>query len=370
MDKRIVFLGALLSAGNVAANDLNNPWYLGARVGATLYDNLEQTGGSSKFDDDTNFAGGVFLGYSFNDWFGLEGGYNYLGETGMSNVRSATTNAFEVVGKFTWEATESLDVFLKAGAFAYQTRGYDSLSGLRDKDFDGTVGLGIENHFSDNLSLRFEYQYYNNITLNDAPYDSEWDTHLLALGVVYSWGHQKKVAVTDAPMTQTMQEEVVEKVMVEEVIADGEVKEVIVEEVVAVNDVVVADNTVIMKKAIEVEPKTVELYFDFNKPNLSQKSVEKLQPIIEHLQAYPESTVVLVGHSDSRGPTELNQKLSEQRAETVASYLTKEYAISGDRITTSGEGEMSPIATNETAEGRAKNRRVSVFSPSFIMTEE
>lgn len=352
MNKRIVFLSTLLCAGNVAANDLDNPWYLGARVGATLYDNLEQTGGSNKFDDDTNFAGGVFLGYSFNDWFGLETGYTYLGETGLRNNMSAATNAIEVVGKFTWEATDTLDVFAKAGAFAYKTKGYDALSGLSDKDFNGTVGLGLEHHFSDDFSIRLEYQFYNNLTLNDAPYESEWDTHLLALGLVYSWGQEEKVAVTEAPMTQVVEEEVVEVVMVEEVI---------VEEAVAV---------AVVKQAIEIEPITVEVYFDFNKNNLSQKSVTQLETIIAHLEAYPASTVVLVGHTDSRGAAELNQKLSEKRANTVSEFLTKEYSISADRIVTSGEGESSPIATNETAEGRAKNRRVSVFSPSFVMEEE
>jgi len=355
MNKRIVFLGALLCAGNVAANDLENPWYLGARVGATLYDSLEQTGTSNKIKDDTNFAGGVFLGYSFNDWFGLETGYTYLGEMGISDSRSIASNAFEVVGKFTWEATDSLDLFAKAGAFAYKTKGYDGLSGLSDKDFNGTVGLGLEQHFTDNLSVRLEYQFYNNLTLNDGPYESEWDTHLLALGLIYSWGQQEKVAVTEAPMTQAVEEEVIEKVMVEEVI----VEEVVVEEVV-----------VVVKKAIEIEPKTVEVYFDFNKNHLSQKSVDQLQPIIEHLKAYPTSTVVLVGHTDSRGAAELNQRLSEKRANTVSEFLTEEYSIAANRIVTSGEGESSPIATNETTEGRAKNRRVSVFSPSFVMEEE
>jgi OOP family OmpA-OmpF porin len=297
----------------------------------------------------------VFLGYSFNDWFGLEGAYTYLGEMGIDDSSNITTNSVEVVGKFTWEATNSFDVFLKAGAYGYRTKGYGALGGLKDKDVDGTVGIGIEQHFSDSFSLRFEYQFYNNATLNDDAYEAEWDTHLLALGLVYSWGNHKKVAVTEAPMTEVIEEPVVEEVIAEEVVE---------EEIVVVEEVVVVE-----KEMINVEPLTVEVYFDFDQEGLTEKSVQQLQPIIDHLQAYPESTVVLVGHADSRGPSDLNQKLSEKRANTVSEYLTKEYAISADRITASGEGELSPIASNETAEGRAKNRRVSVFSPSFIIEE-
>ncbi|GLS90613.1 porin OmpA [Psychromonas marina] len=340
MDKRIVVLGSLLFVGNVAANAQDNPWYVGARVGATHYADFENASGSNSVKDDKDLAAGVFLGYSFNDWFGLEAGYTYLGELEIDNSKSVESNAIELVGKFTWETSDSFDVFLKAGVYGYQAEGF----GLKDKDVDGTVGVGIEQHFTDDFSVRLEYQYYNNLTLNDSPYESEWDTHLLALGFIYSWGGHKNVAVTEAPMT-----EVVEEVMVEEVV---------VEEVAVI---------VVEKEMIDVEPMTVEVYFDFDKEELSDQSVEQLQPLIEHLQAYPTSTVVLVGHTDSRGSSELNQNLSEQRANTVSDFLTTEYAISADRISTSGEGELSPIASNETSEGRAKNRRVSVFSPSFVV---
>lgn len=359
MDKKIIFLGSLIFAGNVAASGQDTPWYLGARVGATLYDNLDQIGTSNKIKDDINFAGGIFLGYNINDWFALETGYTYLGEMKISDARSIESNAIEVVGKFTWQTTDSLDLFAKAGAFGYKTKGYDTLSGLNDKGFDATVGFGIEQHYNNNLSVRLEYQFYNNLTLDDAPYNAEWDTHLLALGLVYSWGAPEKIAVTEAPMTQVVVEE--EKIVKEPVIEEVIVKEVVIEEVATV---------AVVKQSINIEPKTVEVYFDFNKQNLSQKSVEQLQPIINHLQQYPDAKVVLVGHTDSHGSMQLNQKLSEQRANTVSDYLAKEYSISADRITTSGEGETSPIASNDTAEGRAKNRRVSVFSPSFLMEEK
>ena len=62
--------------------------------------------------------------------------------------------------------------------------------------------------------------------------------------------------------------------------------------------------------------------------------------------------------SDSTGPVDYNQKLSEQRAEAVQNYLLKVYAIDANRLTTEGYGETKPIASNDTDEGRFKNRRV------------
>lgn len=69
------------------------------------------------------------------------------------------------------------------------------------------------------------------------------------------------------------------------------------------------------------------------------------------------------GHTDSTGSEQYNQQLSEQRAATVADYL-RSRGIAADRLITVGAGEMRPIATNDTAQGRALNRRVELtFAP-------
>lgn len=71
------------------------------------------------------------------------------------------------------------------------------------------------------------------------------------------------------------------------------------------------------------------------------------------------SGISVVGHADSRGDAAYNQKLSERRANSVKSYLEGK-GIVGSLIRASGEGENSPVATNDTKEGRAKNRRVDI----------
>lgn len=73
---------------------------------------------------------------------------------------------------------------------------------------------------------------------------------------------------------------------------------------------------------------------------------------------YPETTVVIEGHTDDRGPARYNMKMSRQRAEAVAGVLINDLGIDAGRVKTEGFGETKPIATNATHEGRERNRRV------------
>jgi len=339
MNTKIVFLGALLFAGNSVASNHENPWYAGARIGATHYSDFSQNLSTNEDIDDDDFLGGLFLGYNFNDWFALETGYTHLGKLEVNDNADISQQALELVGKFTWQATESFDLFAKAGVFAAKSKGGDQLSGYDDNSTNATLGLGTEYHFTESFSARLEYQFYNGLTLDDNGYDADWDTHLIALGLVYSWGKPEKIMIQDAPVTEEVKAEPVVAAVVEE-------------------------------KAIEVENQTAQIYFDTSSNTITTESVEQLQPIINHLKDYPSATIVAIGHADSRGSTENNQKLSERRAEALSNYLVKEYSIQPERITYSGEGELSPIADNNTKEGQAKNRRVSVFSPSFFVVEK
>ena len=77
------------------------------------------------------------------------------------------------------------------------------------------------------------------------------------------------------------------------------------------------------------------------------------------LQRYPNSTVQIVGHTDSDGDAAFNQQLSERRANAVADVLMRQ-GVPFNRIQTFGRGESQPIATNLTPEGKAQNRRVEI----------
>ncbi|MEM9439831.1 MAG: OmpA family protein [Pseudomonadota bacterium] len=104
-----------------------------------------------------------------------------------------------------------------------------------------------------------------------------------------------------------------------------------------------------------------DVAFDLNKATLKSEFYPELNQIIATLNESPETKFEIVGHADSTGEADYNQGLSERRAAAVAEYF-KQNGVSEDRFTTSGRGEMDPVASNETREGRAKNRRVDIQS--------
>lgn len=100
--------------------------------------------------------------------------------------------------------------------------------------------------------------------------------------------------------------------------------------------------------------------FDFDKADINEKYQGEIDALGSFLQKNPSAYVLLEGYTDSIGPEEYNLGLSLRRAEGVASYLTKNYNVASDRIVVNYYGEANPVAGNDTAEGRAMNRRVEV----------
>jgi OmpA-OmpF porin, OOP family len=107
--------------------------------------------------------------------------------------------------------------------------------------------------------------------------------------------------------------------------------------------------------------KELVLYFDNAQPttSLSDEQRKELEDLQYYLSQNPNSNVKVVGHTDSRGSASYNEKLSSARANFVADYL-KNLGASDQKFTAKGQGEEAPAATNETAKGRARNRRVVV----------
>jgi OOP family OmpA-OmpF porin len=102
------------------------------------------------------------------------------------------------------------------------------------------------------------------------------------------------------------------------------------------------------------------IFFDFNKSDVKPESKPALDEVAKLLKANPAMKVWVVGHTDSVGTLEANMKLSEARAAAVAKALVTGYGISAARLKGMGVGPLSPVASNKTDEGRAKNRRVEL----------
>lgn len=99
--------------------------------------------------------------------------------------------------------------------------------------------------------------------------------------------------------------------------------------------------------------------FDFGKSNLKPQFYPALNNVAETLKQYDQTIVEVSGHTDAIGSDEANQRLSEQRAASVANYLTGQ-GLMRERFEVVGMGENYPVASNETDSGRAQNRRVEI----------
>lgn len=100
-----------------------------------------------------------------------------------------------------------------------------------------------------------------------------------------------------------------------------------------------------------------DIFFEFDKSTILQQSYFELMRLVSLLKAYPDMRIEIGGHTDAKGSDSYNLRLSENRAKSVVDYLVSK-GLSENRLQYKGYGKMKPIDTNDTEEGRAKNRRV------------
>jgi Outer membrane protein and related peptidoglycan-associated (lipo)proteins len=100
-----------------------------------------------------------------------------------------------------------------------------------------------------------------------------------------------------------------------------------------------------------------KVLFGFDRSDLSATAEANLDKLANILKEYPDTNIEIQGHTDSQGSDSYNMSLSERRAQAVATYL-RGRGIASSRITTKGYGETAPVASNDTEDGRAQNRRV------------
>ncbi len=104
----------------------------------------------------------------------------------------------------------------------------------------------------------------------------------------------------------------------------------------------------------------VGLNFAVGKSVLEPQYFSLLTKVQQAIRTFPDAKITVEGHTDSYGGDEMNQKLSEERAGAVRQYLIANMGLSETKISAVGFGESKPIANNETAEGRARNRRIDL----------
>jgi outer membrane protein OmpA-like peptidoglycan-associated protein len=100
------------------------------------------------------------------------------------------------------------------------------------------------------------------------------------------------------------------------------------------------------------------IYFDTDSDHLKPESAAVIKAVARGLEKNPNLKLSIEGHTDSTGNADHNLDLSKRRAEAVKGVLVSQFGVDAGRLTATGLGATKPMASNDTAEGRAQNRRV------------
>ena len=337
-------------------------WYIGANVGQSratidnqrIANGLLQSGlvTTSISDRDRNTGFKFFGGYQLNRYFALEGGYFDLGRFGFTsttlpagsldgNIRLRGLD-FDAVGFL--PITEKLSAFGRIGLIYAQAR--DNFSGTgavtvltpspRKNATNYKFGVGLQYALTPSLGMRLEAERYR---IDDAV-GNKGDIDLLSVGLIYRFGGEAPPPPPPPP---------------EAAPAPPPPPPPPAAEPPAPQKVV-------------IELRGVQFQFDRPRPGQTDlngildkpvsDSVAILDQAADTLKRYPDTQIQIDGYTDSIGSQAYNLKLSDRRAEFVAKYLTAHGVPASQISGTKGFGKDDPVASNATAEGRERNRRV------------
>ncbi len=345
-------LAAAISPWAAAAEDTEDTgWYGGFNIGqssATIDDERIisdlQAGGlaTTAFTaDDTDTGYKIFGAYQFNENFALEGGYFDLGEFGyMATTLPAGTLSGDIeISGWNVDAVGILPFTDRFSAFGRLGLNYanakDSFSGTgavlvtnpspKERDMNYKVGVGLEYDLTESLGLRAEVERYR---IDDAIGNMS-DIDLLSLGLVFRFGDKKPAA--EEPRA-----------------------------VAAPPPPPPAPVYVLVPVAVKTDKycSVLDLTFEINKEDIQRDDKERLGVLGTFMQKYPKTTAVIEGHADNVGTSEHNLNLSQERAESVATYLIDTFKIAPSRLSAVGYGDTRPVADNSTQKGQRANRRI------------
>mgnify|MGYP003520349863 FL=1 len=227
---------------------------------------------------------------------------------------------------------------------------FDDGSKATSKDTIGNLGLGAYYRINDALSLRGEGRAIYN-------FDNDWWEGLALAGLnVVLGGHLAPAA----PVVEPIPVEPAPVILIDgDDDQDGVLNSVDKCPGTPLNVVVDADGCPREITADDALRMELRVFFDNDKTVIKDQYKPEIQKVAEKMNEYPNSTASIEGHASKTGPSaRYNQRLSEARANAVKSMLVNQFGVAPQRISTVGYGYDRPIADNNTAEGRAMNRRV------------
>jgi OOP family OmpA-OmpF porin len=361
----VSMLGAnTASAGPAGADETfvnpdwaNSAWYMGAGIGQSrakideerltrsLTANGASLNGFTKDERDLGYK--LFVGKQLNQYFALEAGYFDLGKF---NFNAATSGNGALRGETGFRGvnldllgqlplSQRLSLLARVGMQYAKTSTYFSGNRLNavtdpepsERKLNGKAGLGLEYKFSEALAVRAEVERYR---MNDAA-GNRGDVDLASLGLVYKFGRPAAPRVNTEPRPVAAVQEAPQ---------------------------IVVSDTLPQPQPQPVSEKVsfaAEALFDFDQATVKPEGKVALDDMLARLQGMDTEVMIAVGHTDSVGSIAYNNRLSLRRADAVKAYLVLK-GLDPARLYTEGKGLSQAIADNATADGRAKNRRVTI----------
>lgn len=308
----------------------NQHFYIGAKAGFNYLD--DACGENDEDCDNYGLGYGLYSGYQLLPWLAVEAGinnFNKVDATYSDGHVSADIWATDVSAVLKYYLTNELSLYTRLGGIYSsidKESTYSDDSSYRGWSLLGAVGADYA--FSKRWSMRLEYQYVDG--LGDNSNVLQADMSYASIGLAYHFGQSDNISAIPTPEPISQPEP---------------------EPVVKVVDVSLNSNALFDSNSYEV------------------KQSKSLKHWAEELKKYKENNIVITGHTDSTGTEKYNQKLSERRAQAVADYILSA-GVEYNNLTVKGLGEAQPIASNKTAEGRKKNRRVDIVVEAKSVTEE
>ncbi len=368
--KRTAMLG-LLAVVSFAAQAAQDPpgWRIGGQASFTQF---EFTEGGIDDIDDSSVGAKVFGQYQFNNWLAVEGAYHNTGDfketlpnsPGPNFPAGSYTIGFDGLSAnaviFFPRISDDISFALKAGFFDFDAdlRVVEANSSSNDnRSYDGlTVGGAAAIHISDNFGLRADLEWF------DIDFG---DLYAVNIGLYYAFGGGGGSAPAAAPAPAPAP---MEAAPAAEEPAAAEPAPAPAPPADSDGDGVTddADKCPGSPAGAKVDANGCEeqivlegVTFETNSAQLTGASVAILDNAAALIKQRPNSNVQVSGHTDSSGPDEYNLDLSQRRATAVMDYLVSQ-GVDAGKLTSSGYGESQPVAGNDSAEGRAQNRRVTL----------
>lgn len=324
-----VALAGFATVAQAAPKD--NTWYAGGKLGWSQFHDTGWYNSSLNNDGPTHesqLGAGAFGGYQVNPYVGFEMGYDWLGR--MPYKGDTQNGAFKAQGvqltaKLGYPVTDDLDIYTRLGGMVW--RADSSHSGPNGSGSDHDTGVsplaagGVEWAVTRDIATRLEYQWVNNIgdagTVGVRP-----DNGMLSVGVSYRFG-QNDVAPVVAP-------------------APAPAPEVQTKHFTLKSDVL----------------------FNFNKATLKPEGQQALDQLYSQLSNLDpkDGSVVVLGYTDRIGSEAYNQKLSEQRAQSVVDYLVSK-GIPANKISPRGMGKSNPVTGNTCDNVKARPALIDCLAP-------